>query len=86
MGTQQLRTAIPTTNFRSLFSYTQGLQKPPWASFLSLFEFQGVLSLVTCAALQGFPPRATALALVEAGQVSPLNDRNNKLVWACGSS
>ena len=71
MGTQQLRTAIPTTNFRSLFSYTQGLQKPPWASFLSLFEFQGVLSLVTCAALQRFPPRATALALAKPDRSHP---------------
>ena len=34
--------------------------------FLALLEFQGVLSLVTGAALQGLPPRATALALVEA--------------------
>ena len=34
--------------------------------FLALLEFDGVLLLVTGAALQGLPPRATALALVEA--------------------
>ena len=39
MGVQQLGTAIPTANFRSLFSYTQGPQKPQWASFLSLLVF-----------------------------------------------
>ena len=34
--------------------------------FLSLLEFQGVLSHVAGAALQGCPPRAPDLALVEA--------------------
>ena len=62
----------------------------PMASFVSLFEFQGVLSLVTCAALQGFPPRATGLALVEAlvEQVhfNPLNHCKHWLLGDCVSS
>ena len=58
--------------------------------FLALLEFQGVLSLVTCAALQGFPPRATGLALVEAlveqFHFNPQNYCKHWLLGDCVSS